>query len=125
MRIESVLKYTTATSAFLSAVGYMGAHIVKPILTSVSPFGVALTCGQIPWFFWGILASGPTKEATIASISFAVIASYPLAVLSSNIAFQVQLIDPIVCALTGGTALIASGGVVFITAYIFSKALGN
>lgn len=123
MRVDSTIKGTAAFCLLFSAVGYLGAHVVKPLMVNISPPGVALACGQIPFVFLGIIAAGAPKNATIPSIFFAVIASYPIAVLSSNLFYQVHLIHPLVGFAAGGSILAVSGGVVAVSAFIFGLLL--
>lgn len=94
---------STLASIAVGAVGGFGAYVIRPIITSMSPAGVALSCGITSAVASTILYSKlSTTEKTIGLTSV-----YPIGVITANfLGFNVRFLDPAVSCCIGGMFLV-------------------
>lgn len=104
MRIDIDDMGTSIGLGFLAsaAVGGFGAYVIKPIFESISPLGVALTCGVTTAIALTVLFS---EDCDITSKFIGFMAAYPIGLLISNSMSRVRLFDPVVSAFIGGVLI--------------------
>lgn len=99
MRIDDVGFIVAGGCLATAGVGGLGAYIVKPILKSMSPFGVALTCGLTAAIGLGVLCTDMEMGGKFVGL----MAAYPVGLMAANLLrFQVRFLDPMVAVCIGG-----------------------
>lgn len=82
-----------------AVVGALGAYAIKPIFKSLSPVGIALTCGVTTAIGIGLLFS----RSDFTSKFFGFMAAYPIGLMVSNLmGCRVRVLDPAVSIFVGG-----------------------
>jgi hypothetical protein len=115
MRIDDLRTATGIGFVVAAGVGGLGAYIIKPILKTMSPIGVALTCGITAAIAIAVLFSDLDFRGKFVSL----MAAYPLGLISSNLlSFNVRFLDPMVSVFIGGLVIVP----MVLTAFFFSVA---
>lgn len=120
MRIDADSPFALSCLGFLggAAVGGFGAYVLKPIFNSMSPIGVALTCGLTTAIAIGVLFS----DLEIGGKFVGLMAAYPVALISCNLMrLNVRVLDPMVSVFVGGVILTPMAAIAFGCSVIFSS----
>lgn len=101
MRIEDIGTTIGVSSLVTAVVGGFGAYMIRPIFESVSPLGVALTCGITTAVALAVLFS----DCDIGSKFLGFMVAYPVGLIASNLVSRVRFFDPVASAFIGGLLL--------------------
>jgi|GEM_PF-3068455 len=101
MRIESPMALT-GVCGVAGIVGGLGAYVIKPIVSSMSPAGVALTCMMTTAISCAVHFSDLNSKGQFVGF----LAAYPIWWLSANrLICRVHFLDPIIAWCVGAACL--------------------
>lgn len=102
MRIDDYMATIGIGSVVAAVVGGFGAYLIRPIVQSISPVGVALTCAITTAVGLAVLFSDLNFNGKFVGF----MAAYPIGLVVSNlIGRSVRFIDPAIAVFVSGIFL--------------------